>query len=513
MIERETALYLDKTTDPVRIRVSQFDTMWRFVFTILYRDRLWRLPGGASAVLNGRKPDGTVFAYEAEIEDNCVCLDCDIQMTAVAGATVCELSILSEGKVVGTANFLLDVEAAPKAPGDVTSQTTLPAYGAILDRIAEMEQDDSITVDEELSAVSENPVQNKAIKAALGKKWDLLGTELAVGTDLDTLTNGVYYAHKGPIIASLIHSPITWVDTATSCGMTLICFGGGLHDDDENDCQFQIAYDNAALGQSSRANIFVRHVDRLGVFSAWQRLAWTDEIPTVDSAITSGGTNPVQGGAIYTALAGKADSGSVHSIPAGGTTGQVLKKTSGTDYAVEWGNESSGGTYIDDIVNDGDGESIIDQDDIAHIPIASGATYGVIRIAKVSQDKKIKFDANNGIVHYSPALDSNGLVSRDLIPGAEEVTISTAGAVSQALDAGKIYHFTGALTSLTITLNAAATGKNAHYHFDFDSGSTAPTLSLPQTVKMPSGFSVEANKHYEVDILNNYGVVMSWANS
>lgn len=93
-----------------------------------------------------------------------------------------------------------------------------------------------------------------------------------------------------------------------------------------------------------------------------------------------------------------------------------------------------------------------------------------------------------------------------------EVTISTAGAVTQALDAGKIYHFTGSLTSLTITLNAVASGI-AQYHFDFESGSTAVTLTLPNTVVMPSGFSVEANKRYEVDVMNNYGAVLSWANS
>ena len=92
-----------------------------------------------------------------------------------------------------------------------------------------------------------------------------------------------------------------------------------------------------------------------------------------------------------------------------------------------------------------------------------------------------------------------------------EVTISTAGAVTQALDAGKIYHFTGALTSLTITLNAAS--GLAHYHFDFDCGSTAPTVTIPNTVTMPSGNTFEASKHYEVDILNNYGAVLSWANS
>lgn len=92
-----------------------------------------------------------------------------------------------------------------------------------------------------------------------------------------------------------------------------------------------------------------------------------------------------------------------------------------------------------------------------------------------------------------------------------EVSNSGTGAVSVALDAGKIYHFTGAITSLTITaLNAPADGDIAWYHFDFNSGSTAPTLTIPNSVIMPSGFTVEASKHYEIDILNNYGAVMAW---
>lgn len=81
------------------------------------------------------------------------------------------------------------------------------------------------------------------------------------------------------------------------------------------------------------------------------------------------------------------------------------------------------------------------------------------------------------------------------------------------LDPEKIYHFTGTLTALTIDLTTPASGQLAHYHFDFDSGSTAPTLTLPNTVTMPSGFTVEASKHYEIDILNGYGTVMAWANS
>ena len=114
--------------------------------------------------------------------------------------------------------------------------------------------------------------------------------------------------------------------------------------------------------------------------------------------------------------------------------------------------------------------------------------------------------------HVHPT-DTSRAAASDLAAKADkvtEVTVSTAGAVTQALDASKIYHFTGALTALTITLNAPASGGLAEYHFDFNSGSTAATLTMPNTVTMPDSFAVEASKHYEVDVLNNYGAVVAW---
>lgn len=110
----------------------------------------------------------------------------------------------------------------------------------------------------------------------------------------------------------------------------------------------------------------------------------------------------------------------------------------------------------------------------------------------------------------------NGFISAvEAIETAQwtEQTVSTAGAVTQAIDPYVIYHFTGALTALTITLNTPASGQIAHYHFDFNCGSTAPTVTIPNTVTMPDSNSFDADKHYEVDILNNYGAVLSWANS
>lgn len=91
-----------------------------------------------------------------------------------------------------------------------------------------------------------------------------------------------------------------------------------------------------------------------------------------------------------------------------------------------------------------------------------------------------------------------------------EVTVVTDGSVAQALDAGKMYHFTGTLTALTLTFNTPSPGDLAQYHFDFISGSTALTPTLPKTVVLPDSFLFEANKRYEVDVLNNYGAVVSW---
>lgn len=90
-----------------------------------------------------------------------------------------------------------------------------------------------------------------------------------------------------------------------------------------------------------------------------------------------------------------------------------------------------------------------------------------------------------------------------------EIEITDDGAVTAELSPNLAYHFTGDLTSLTITL--ASTTDTPQYHFDFISGSTAVTLTLPNTVTMPDGFAVDANMRYEIDILRGYGVAQNWA--
>lgn len=133
MITKNVTLYLGRSPLPVYVNVSQFDTMWAFQFSIIYAGQPWTIPSGANIILNGRKPDGNVFAFSGTVADNVATVNCDVQMTAVAGLVECELSILASGKVVGTANFTLAVEAAPKSPSDISSESTLPAYAELLE--------------------------------------------------------------------------------------------------------------------------------------------------------------------------------------------------------------------------------------------------------------------------------------------------------------------------------------------------------------------------------------------
>ena len=70
------------------------------------------------------------------------------------------------------------------------------------------------------------------------------------------------------------------------------------------------------------------------------------------------------------------------------------------------------------------------------------------------------------------------------------------------------YHTWGEVASLTLTLGAGTSDQANGYWFSFDSGDTATTLSLPETVK--TDIVVEPNMHYECSIVGNYMTFEEW---
>lgn len=103
------------------------------------------------------------------------------------------------------------------------------------------------------------------------------------------------------------------------------------------------------------------------------------------------------------------------------------------------------------------------------------------------------------------------LADKPTIPSAwQAVEVEDTGAVTQAIDAHKVYYFTGELSSLAITLNASS-DNTAEYVFEFDSGKPATAVYLPTSVRLPVDQTFEAATHYRVSIMNNYATVWAWS--
>ena len=97
--------------------------------------------------------------------------------------------------------------------------------------------------------------------------------------------------------------------------------------------------------------------------------------------------------------------------------------------------------------------------------------------------------------------------SSGAVTGLQEQTTvvnKTSSDTSQTLAANTFYIWPE-MSALTIT--CPATG--GPYAFRFTSGATATTLTMTG-ITMPDDFTVEANKVYEVNVYQGYGLAVSW---
>lgn len=103
------------------------------------------------------------------------------------------------------------------------------------------------------------------------------------------------------------------------------------------------------------------------------------------------------------------------------------------------------------------------------------------------------------------ALTDNGQYAEFAKP--TKVESSGGGSVTKQLSPNTYYKL-GECSLLTVTLGAETSGIINEYMFEFVSGSTATTLSVPDSVKWSGGSAptIEANKTYQVSIVNNLAV-------
>ena len=187
--------------------------------------------------------------------------------------------------------------------------------------------------------------------------------------------------------------------------------------------------------------------------------------------------------------------------------------------------KSSGYTAGKNIVTDKDG-NLVTEDKPKYIPQVEEATDG--HMAVFDTDGTLLKDGGEPpkkLPNPQKLIFSGAVTAEYDGSGAVTVTIpeSSGGSggtvrieklstdTAVGLEPNKLYIFPE-MEELTITLaEPTDTAVASEYHFVFQSGATATTLSLPDTIKLPSGFTVDASKIYEISILEGCLCAQSWA--
>lgn len=231
------------------VKVSQGDVGRPLAFTIMDEQDALTIASGTTVTIKGTKPSTLGFTQACELSGNTASVETTATMTQEAGAVQAELILTQGTTIIGSANFVMYVEPAAHPEGttdgdaetardlmtraqaavaqaeaeanraeeaaESASQTGISTVGATAGQVPTADgngnwswQDPqgggTSTVDAELSTTSENPVQNKAIAAAVGS----LSDQIANKQDALTFDNSPTSGSNNPVKSGGIYSAL-----------------------------------------------------------------------------------------------------------------------------------------------------------------------------------------------------------------------------------------------------------------------------------------------------------------
>lgn len=122
-----------------RFNVSQYDKGSRALQFNLFSGSLpFEVPEGSTITIQGTKKDMTGFQYPCTYQGSLVVSDLYDQMTVLAGEVTTELVITDTSlNILGTCNFIIDVEQAALSKDIPISETELPLLQEAIQAAAE----------------------------------------------------------------------------------------------------------------------------------------------------------------------------------------------------------------------------------------------------------------------------------------------------------------------------------------------------------------------------------------
>ena len=207
-------------------------------------------------------------------------------------------------------------------------------------------------------------------------------------------------------------------------------------------------------------------------------------------------------------------------IAAGGTTGQMLVKSSDADYATEWATPPS--APVQDVQING---SSILSSGVANIEKATDAnikagTENGKFIVPGNQEKSAFYGLAKAAGDSSQSSSSNAVgvyteTAKSKISTMLHAPVSVSGSTPSITAMAGVRYVCGEVATLAVTVPASGC-----VDIVFESGSTATVLTVTSAktgvtaVKWANGFdptNLDANTTYEINILDGeYGVVGSW---
>lgn len=147
-------LDLQQTDMQITVRAKRGDTGRLLRITLSNEGVPYWIAPDCYAVFTGKKPDGTVIYNQCEIENNEILYRFTEQTCAVPGRIPAEIRLYgTEGKLLTTAGFLLEVHDTVYHPEDVLSQDEMDALDALVLELWELKQqltDQPLKTDETL---------------------------------------------------------------------------------------------------------------------------------------------------------------------------------------------------------------------------------------------------------------------------------------------------------------------------------------------------------------------------
>ena len=281
MVSYELDLNLTPGDVLPRLNVSQYNKGQTVECIIYHGSQMYSIPSGATALVNGTKPDKTGFEYNATVSGGEVLFTITEQMTAVAGDVTCEVVILKDGERVGTINFLLVVEAAALSDDTVISETDLPIIQRIPEFVAECEA-----------------------AAYLAEEW-AIGPG-STGAEPSATNNAYYWAMQAASAAGAGFTPTVVQELPTTdISIHTIYF---VPSADPSASNYYDEYINLDGTTSGWELVGTTAIDLTGYYTKTEvdtLLGGKQDTLTFDNAPTANSSNPVKSGGVYTALDAK----------------------------------------------------------------------------------------------------------------------------------------------------------------------------------------------------------------